>query len=361
MKEILKKAPLLLSLLGSTALINAQSEIYVQPACDDEVCYETYYRRGCQPADAFHETSVPEYCVAPEVLHPPLDRGEIFVRADFLYWKTHNNGVSRCLPAEETYEVNQNGKMRIVRKIKNKDPHFDWAPGFRLGTGYHFMDTAWEVAAYWTYLYSKADTKLGRQEKMHWGLNLNIADMLAGYKFCLAPWFSLKPYVGLRIAGIDQSIHTKTGEIKADLQKEFKGRSKQDYVGVGPLLGIEAILDLDHGFNVYANAAVSGLYGNNHLSSKGESVLSNYSIYSSSKHHLNVWQTVVDLGLGLRYERNIDCYSRNFNLVLDLGLEHHCFYKQNRFGSLGFDDSNHRVRCGDLFFDGVTVSAKVIF
>src|SRR5262249_21652395 len=154
-----------------------------------------------------------------------------FLQADFLYWKAFENGFNICRSSKDTDKISCDGKVNSVRKEKISNAHFRWSPGFRIGAGYLFKDSAWNVGAYWINQYFKANDHLRQHERLHWGLHLNVVDLLVSYKFCLVSWFSLKPYAGVRVADIHQrmtikrSRHAEITE-KSHQKEGIKGHNK---------------------------------------------------------------------------------------------------------------------------------------
>lgn len=359
MKPLFKNFALITTFLAAGTL-HAQDEIYFQPF--EKICYETYFGTGCQPSPTCYAPPAPKYCVTPEVTKDCC--GEIFFRADFLYWKTNENGLNHCVPTKVFDRIDCDGFVRSIRKEKNNDPSFDWAPGFRIATGYRFLDTCWELSAYWTNLYTKASSDLTNHGKLHCGLNFNAVDLLASYKFCAAPCFTLKPYFGLRIATVDQTLKSSFDDgHEKHKSSQFHGHNKERFVGVGPLIGLEGVLNLKYGLGIYASAAVAGLYGDYHLQFKNRSRFHDSESIYNLKQHLHSWEAALDFALGIRWEHCLGntfaCCSQNMRIIFDLGLEHHHYFRLNRF------NSNHQAgskRHGsDLYFDGVNLAAKLAF
>lgn len=361
MKSIFIKSALITTIF-SAATAFALDEIYVQPR--EIVCYESYYGNGSRPAPSSY-ISVPQYCVTPEVISPPTDGcyGETFFRADFLYWKTNENGLNRRVPTQVYDHIDCEGYAVSFRREKNNDPSFDWAPGFRIGLGHRFMDTCWELAAYWTNLDTTANAHLANKGRLHCDLDFNVVDLLASYKFCLVSCFTLKPYFGLRVATVNQSLRSLHQSIQEfQYVPEFHGHNKQKFVGVGPLIGLEGVLSLKYGASIYASAAVAGLYGDYQLNFNNCDQSPDWESHYRLKQHQHSWDAALDFALGIRWEHALrKTFSRcphNVLLTLDLGLEHHHYFRLNRFNS---NQSSSKRRGSDLYFDGFNVAAKLSF
>lgn len=362
MKPIFIRSALITTFF-TAATSYAQDEIYFQPI--EKICYETYYGNGTQlPPSAY--TPVPLYSVTPGVISLPTNDccGETFFRVDFLYWKTNENGLGRCVPTKVFDRIDCDGYVVSIRHEKNNDPSFDWAPGFRIGLGYRFLDTCWELAAYWTNLYTTANTHLENEGKLRCSLNFNAVDLLASYKFCVVSCFTLKPYFGLRIATVNQNLKSNF-EAKHEKHNftDFHGHNKEKFVGVGPLIGLEGVLSLKYGTSIYASAAVAGLYGDYHLNFKDCNRFHDGEVLYNLKQHHHSWDAALDFALGIRWEHCLKkTFSRcppNIRLTLDLGLEHHHYFRLNRFNSN--HQSGSKRRGSDLYFDGFNVAAKLAY
>jgi hypothetical protein len=228
-------------------------------------------------------------------------------------------------------------------KGKDRDPHFEWNPGFRLGVGLELTRSNWDFVAIWTHINSKAHNSKEQDAEFNWNLDFDVIDVVAAYNFDVGSCFALRPYVGLRGARIEQKVRydeqesSKAAALAADLNIP-DDHNDQKFTGIGPLVGLEADWNIGCGFSLYANADLSWLYGNFkvriHELTESEHT---FDFYSSDK-HLVANIGVADAGIGIRWET---CFCNGNRLFLELGLEHHRYFNYNRFCSYG-----------DLTFDG---------
>lgn len=345
--------------LPATSAFGVQ-EIYFQPP--ERICYETYYGDGSQFSPSVY-IPIPNYSTTPEVIAPSLEcRGESFFHAEYLYWKTNENGLGRYVSTKVSEQVDCSGYSVSIKKEKNNDLSFDWSSGFRVGIGHRFWDTCWEMSAYWSHLFTTANAHLTDEGRVKCDLIFNAVDLLASYKFCMSNSFLLKPYFGLKIAAVNQKLKTNfsSEEREGFNFYDFYNHTKQRFVGIGPLVGLEGILNLKRGISFYASAAISGLYGNYHLNFKDSNRFCDGESSYSLKQHQYSWDAVLDLAIGFRWECGLkNAFPKctpNVRLAFDIGLEHHHYFRLNRLNSNG-NSGKHR----DLFFDGVNVGAKLIF
>jgi len=270
--------------------------------------------------------------------------GEIFFSGDFLYWNVYQGGLNQCHKVFAT-ETTSADKVSSEFRAKQSDLDAQWTPGFRVGAGYRFPSSKWAIAVYWTQFSFNSHGHSAPQQKLRWHLDFDVLDILVKYPFSPNCSFTITPFAGVRGAEIDQSL--KLGRIDP-CQCTLSGmHNKQDFFGVGPLMGIEAKLNLGAGFDLYGEAVASVLFGNFDVKFKNFDRFDGGSNFSYLKQNLNACQSVVDAAFGISWS---DSFCDGLRLTLKLGLEHHCYFDYNRIGSYG-----------NLCFDGGTFSASLSY
>ncbi len=269
---------------------------------------------------------------------PQVCCGRGFICADLLYWRAFQGGLDICVPTEVTDTTSGGGLVTSTFRGKGRDPHFNWRPGFRVGIGYVSAYDEWDVGAIWTYFHSHAQ----RGDQVRWNIDFGIVDVLAGYRVRLSPCFTLRPFAGLRGARINQKLRIQS----STLDLIVDNNSKQNFWGLGPLLGLEADWGLGCGFSLYSNGSISWLYGNSHLKLIESDTSTDAINYCDVRKHLNATLVSADVGVGVRWQT---CLCQNRLLVLQCGLEHHHYFDYNR------------ICDGDLSFDGINFSAGIEF
>ncbi len=298
--------------------------------------------------------------------------GKGFISADLLYWRAYEGGLDKCFPIEAIDYVSSDGSIISRFRGKGEDPHFNWDAGFRLGTGYEFA-CGWDIAAFWTHFHSQAsrhhrnEYTFGSEHELRWKLDFDVVDVIGAREFDLGSCVTLSPFGGLRGARIEQKLHSNvfsranfylkssSASFYSDLSPlsdsssnftTFNSHSKQKFWGIGPLIGIEADWNLGCGLSLYANASVAFLYGHFHLRSNESDRFLEGADFCNMKQRLYACQTVLDAGLGVRWQT---CFCGGI-VWLQLGLEHHSYFNQNRLGGYG-----------DLWLDGANFSAGIVF
>jgi hypothetical protein len=268
-----------------------------------------------------------------------------YLNATFLYWRAAEEGIGTCGPLK-TQEIS-GGTVVASLISKGNDPNFSWAGGYRIAAGYEFSG-AWNAVAYWTH-YKNHDNKHHIQNaQLDWRLDYDTIDLALGYNWNINTCFNLRPFFGLRGAQIDQKVLLCTDDGTLYKLNRSQRINKQDFTGLGPLLGIKANWGISCGFSFYATAACSVLYGNYHVKLKSIKQFKQGVSLSCGKRRHDANTAVADLAFGIQYEKC--CFDRS-RFIMSLGVEHHQYFNYNRMNS-GY---------GDLCLDGGTLSAGLIF
>lgn len=305
--------------------------------------------------------------------------GKGFICADLLYWRACQGGLDDCFPLTASDYVSSDGDVISRFRGKGEDPRFKWDPGFRIGAGYEFgCWDRWGIAVFWTHFntnskrHFKDDYELTSRHELRWKLDFDVVDVVVGREFDAASCFTLTPFGGLRFARIEQKLHSNFESRKdscadsyVEPSSEFsfsdlspiaystdhfttsRAHNKGRFLGIGPLIGVEADWNLGCGFSLYANASVAVLYGNFHIRSNEANYFGDGADFCEEKRHSCACQAVVDAGLGIRWQTV--CFCDNI-VWLQLGLEHHRYFNQNRFGHYG-----------DLCLDGGNFSVGITY
>jgi hypothetical protein len=119
----------------------AEEEMYAV----EEPCEEV--EKGPVCCDHYRD---PRPCCTPAI-PCPMKRGidgEVYVAADFLWWRAENHGYS--------YAFNRTENSWVQGKVMRVNP--SWDPGFRLALGWNAGYDQWDILAAWTWYYNKAKT-----------------------------------------------------------------------------------------------------------------------------------------------------------------------------------------------------------
>lgn len=285
---------------------------------------------------------------------------QAFVTAELLYWRAFETGLDTCVPRTLSDIVTSDGKVISRFGGRGRDLNFDWNPGFRLNGWYELPCTCWDVGVSWTHF--NTDSSRGHAHRHKWNLNLDVVDVFAGYGYDCSSCFVVRPFFGVRSARIDQKIHTRgrfeqsidsslfsssISSYQSDHYVTTANRNKQKFVGVGPLIGLEADWAFGCGFSLYVSAAVTWLYGQFDVHQHQSADFFDNAYIFKFRSDLDTVLAGADAAIGVRWMTDFYCNTR---LIVQVALEHHSYYDFNRIG-----------RYGDLSFDGVSVSAGLGF
>ncbi|WP_068468856.1 Lpg1974 family pore-forming outer membrane protein [Candidatus Protochlamydia phocaeensis] len=298
--------------------------------------------------------------------------GKGFISADLLYWRAFEDGLDACFPTEAVDYVSSDGNIISKFKGKGEDPDFNWDAGFRLGTGYQFA-SGWDIAAFWTHFHSHSSRhhrnnyESRDEHELRWKLDFEVVDLIGAREINLGSCFTLSPFGGLRWARIEQKLRSNfisnadfySGSSSQIFYSDFSpsgysssnfstfsSHNKEKFWGLGPLVGVELDWNLGCGLSLYANASVAFLYGHFHVRLNESDEFVDGADFCNVKRNMCACQTVLDAGLGVRWQT---CFCGSI-VWLQLGLEHHSYFNQNRFGDYG-----------DLCLDGANFSAGFAF
>lgn len=267
--------------------------------------------------------------------------GQGFISADFLYWRAFEGGLDSCSSSEVSDIVTPDGTVISIFRGKGRDPDFNWNPGFRVGAGYEFACSKWDIAAFWTHYNSHARGSHGHRPR--WNIDLDVIDALAAYDFNFDSCFNFWPFIGLRAVQIEQKLHHG----RPHRSTIFDSGNKERFQGIGPLLGLEADWDIGCSFSLFVEGSISWLYGNYHIKLIKLDEEVDAIDFCKVRKNLEASLAGADVGLGIRWQ---NCFCKCMRLILQLGLEHHRYFDFNRLGGYG-----------DLSFDGVNFSAGLEF
>lgn len=369
-----------------------------------------FYDDQCCPTD----------CPCPPS-RPFLDTcGNWYFNAEGLYWEASEEGLNFATKksfncgsgfngsSSSSSEVDQSGfPCDVCEHGSVKDIGSSWDGGFRLGIGYDLPCDGWDVVANWTWFrttaksHTSSDFAAGEfllpvwgdgdefiADDIHakWTLNLNILDVELGREFCVSPCLSLRPFMGIRAAWVDQKynvfndghIDFEFDDVSVAIGSTEDIRMKSKFSGVGVRGGLDSEWKVGCGFSLYGQVAASILWGHldRHTSeehffdldvSLGEGVEERSfdldalvcADQNDKKSHGGC-RAITDAALGVRWKQFFDC--DRIALTLSVGWEHHCFFDQNRFENIAsILRPNPREERGDLYTQGVTFAARLDF
>lgn len=207
------------------------------------------------------------------------------VFAEFLYWQISEVGSDNWAQV-----ITPPGTSESIQFL---DVPFQWDPGFRVGAAYHGSENNWDTLVYYTWYQTQSTNQASvttgeihssfpgafyanntngsglsgpyyHNASIKWNFLLNNIDWELGRTFNIKNRYKLRPFVGLKAAFIDQSIHTRWQnpydpalKIPITTFSSAIENITNDFWGVGPSLG------LNTSWNVHQTpSSAIGLFGN---------------------------------------------------------------------------------------------------
>ena len=213
-----------------------------------------------------------------------VDNGwNLFLNTEFLWWVAKEDGLYYAQSGywnQATDAIPPNGAMDFQGHLQKVKPL--WRPAFRLGFGGNMSYDEWDLFLNWTWFSSEArksshgslltlwghpdidapgsTATFAHYAKGKWDLLYNVLDLEMGRSFWVGKHFSLRPFMGVRGAWIDQHFKIHYSYATAPSTSGHL-RMKSDFEGGGVRAGVDARFALFNGWSFYGIASASMLYG----------------------------------------------------------------------------------------------------
>lgn len=316
-----------------------------------------------------------------------MDSGFTF-QADFLWWRANMDDLDYGLQLNDTLFLSTRGKI--------VEPDFNYDPGVRVGAGYDFGRSNWDILFAWTYHYSKATNSsgnpnvpisliatrgqtynfgnykvvIGATGRASWRVHLNSIDFEMGYDHFYSKHFSVRSHFGLKAAWINMEYHASYKDLidTGDGQpanitnyEKLSLRTKSDFWAVGPRMGLQSFLHIGWGFSIYGKIAGSLVYGeystDSDLFIEREQVSFPFTSTTTdvpfSHDNFSRLRAIVEMSIGLEWSY---CFSGDYLLSFHLGWENQYWWNQLEARLLTDYQPN-----GDLTYSGIDAGIRFDF
>lgn len=289
------------------------------------------------------ESSDPEVCCVSSD-----SKGGFFFDFEALYLRAYQGGLSSLCDVLETQDTIIGDTTVSHQKGHGQEPDFRWDWGFRIGAGYEFACSDCGIRAYWTHFDNSSKKRhQHKRNENRWKIDFDVADIVFRCDFDLASGATVSPFAGVKIANIQQKLHTHFVGLLDTFPTDSFDHVKQRLEGVGPLIGVEGSWDWKCGFSLYGNLDFALLYGNTHVRASETDIFHTGINFGHLKNHKDAYQFVLDMGIGIEWKK---CFCGNKFLVVQVGLEDHRYFNHNQFCDFG-----------DLSLDGVKLGVILEF
>lgn len=292
--------------------------------------------------------------------NPQLDGLGFFATADFLWWKLYEGGTE--------YVVKSNSISPIQGKAKQFN--FNWEPGFKVGAGYVFEHDACDAYIEYTYFKTHARNSTSanflfplvgnegftfNRSKAHWNVHFQNIDVVVGKSFFVSRFFSLRPFGGLATSWMDQHRYFRFSTLDSN---RIALKSKNDFWGIGPRLGLNTRLFYNENLSFYGNLSGNLLWGN-FLNKERENNKSTGVTFYNLRYQVHRMVPNAAIGIGAVFEDNFadDAY----HFMIKVGYESQYWWRQNQLPEFDGSTIAFHTASEDIGMQGLTVELRLDF
>jgi hypothetical protein len=231
-------------------------------------------------------TTQPNWVITPAVAPEVLDRANVEVGADFIWWKSYLGGMEYAMSGLE----DGNAATSVsVNKGKIKYPPFSWAPGLKVSLGIDSRLDAWNATAAFTVLFTdkehtsvhydatkglaSAISVAGFEPGFYgvdglstalcsWRQQFYTVDLELARSFFICKTISLRPQFGLKLSWIEEkffSDYTVTGTALVE-NRDAHLSMRQRQWGIGIRGGIDGLWRIIKEFGIYGDFNMTGMW-----------------------------------------------------------------------------------------------------
>jgi hypothetical protein len=297
--------------------------------------------------------------------NPQNDGYGFFITGDFLWWKLYEGGDEYAIERRTPSKSAINGKVETL--------NFKWEPGFKVGAGYDMEHDGWDIFFNFTYYTTRADTTkhtgekddlitilglsdtLASEAKARWHVHFYDLDATIGRNFFVSKSLALHPSVGITSAWISQKSHVDYTLPSSHLI----AKSRNDFWGIGPRLGLNTRFYLGKNFSVYGDAAAALLWGDFTIKETEFEAVPFIAFDSTKGKDLHRIAPTLGFCLGLAYETNF--YQDRYHILIKLGYETQYWWRQNQLPHPYVFSFSYDRYSEDLSLLGLTLDVRFDF
>lgn len=291
---------------------------------------------------------------------------------DVLFWQANQDGLQ--------FVIENKGSTTTLNKGHVKEPDFNWNWGFRVGLDYKMAHDQWDLMTRYTYFHASAlehgaapdggalfpiwqasSSGFATHAKAKWFCNLNRTDLELGRNCMVSKWLSIRPFMGLTGAVIQQRYHLEyRGGTAVPAGDRDRVKMSHNFWGVGLRFGFNSLWGLGKGFSIYADGAGSLLSGNFHVHQKEHLQVNDITLATTRDHQSSV-VPILEIALGLQWDHM--WHNDRYHFGTKLGWEFNQYFNQNRYiRFLSTTNPGAFIQNNDdLSFMGVTLGFRLDF
>src|SRR5579883_3514835 len=106
-----------------------------------------------------------ERCIVKECVIPRVEAcGNFDLFGEFLYWEARQDQLQYAIDIKgglkSVIDFVTGPAAHLTQKISIAQAAFEWKPGFRVGAGYFFSCSDWDITLFWTWLHEHTTTSI---------------------------------------------------------------------------------------------------------------------------------------------------------------------------------------------------------
>ena len=310
-------------------------------------------------------TSQPTGVITPPVA-PAVNHGaDVFISADFIYWKAYQDGLEYAESALTASGAAPTAGQTLAQG-SFATPKGKFEPGFKVGLGLEFEHDGWDLFAQYTWLapqnkstsisapsapnalYAVLGSTVqdigatGRAQlndaTAQFNMHYNVVDLELGRNFFVSRYMTLRPHFGLKADWITQRLNvsqdftTSPAGITGTFLSEQSNHKLKTW-GIGIRCGLDPVWHFSRSWGMYGEFAFSALYSRFknkavdtlYAGAAQTGVATQYANGVRSYHGVT---PVLELGLGLSYMGWF--YDEAYMLEVKAGWEEQVWFLNNQ-------------------------------
>lgn len=316
---------------------------------------------------------------------------DLFITADFIWWKTTQEGTHYAFTGIKTSATGGNA-FTPANKGKSKEVGNDWSPGFKVGLGLNMNHDGWDIYAQYTWLRPSNSNSIsndqgvisqtfgisgsdggpfvfGQSASARWDNDFNVIDLELGRNFYLSQFLTMRPFIGLKGTWQDQDYKLRFNSNEFELEDPSGGQNPQvsgpyrsnqhyDVWGIGVRGGFNIAWYMSKNWSIYGDLAFTALWSDYYNQRRIDKLDDSNTNTSTATVHLDnddhyAVKYVSELELGLRWEMWF--YDDSYHFSIQAGWEEQVWVNWNQFIEIVDDVWN------DLSFHGLNLKFRFDF
>lgn len=263
---------------------------------------------------------------------------DMFVTADFLYWKTRQDGSVYGLAGVFNGAPTPAEAFDRLSSGREAEVKFGWDPGFKAGAGLNFWHDGWDVYGEYTWIHGHGSDSIARDNgiipetplpgsvtdgilfadraESRSSLHFNVFDLELGRNFYVSQFLMLRPHIGFKGTWQRQDWKTRyfsPGDFEIEITNgapvaitgPYRLRQKSKYYGVGIRTGLDTAWHFTTNWSIFGDMAWTAMWSRYLLKRKdvvSDETTEQKRVAIDSNSRFYDVKYIGELQLGLRFE-----------------------------------------------------------